>query len=463
MILRPYQERIIGEVRQVIREGCNSPLIVSPTGSGKTVMFCHIAQGAGSKSKRVWILVHRAELVDQTSRTMASLGINHGVVAAGWPINPIPHVQIVSVQTVVNRLGGLIQPDVIIVDECHHAAAGTWNKILEAFPKAIRLGFTATPERLDGKGLGDVFQTIIRGPDVSWLIANGFLSQPRYYAPPNQLNLDDLNVRGGDYAKNELANMMDKPTITGDAIAHYRRLCDGAPGVAFCSSVAHAEHVAEAFRQAGYRAAALDGTLDRQERRARVAGLSDGSLHIITSCEIISEGFDIPSIVAAMLLRPTKSLSLHLQQLGRSLRVSPGKKNAIILDHVGNCPRLGLAEEEREWSLEGRKKKKKAGNEEAPPVRQCPVCYACHAPTPECPECGHVYVIKKREVEQVEGDLVELDAAMMQRQRRQEQGRASSLEELIEIGRSRGYKSPAFWARKVWASRQGESQEIQFV
>lgn len=460
MNLRPYQEEIIAKVRALIRAGCTNPLIVAPTGAGKTVMFSHIAQGAGAKGKRVWILVHRSELVDQTSRTLATIGINHGVIAAGWPVNPLPHVQIVSVQTVVNRLANLVPPDVIIVDECHHAAAGTWAKILEAFPKAIRLGFTATPERLDGKGLGDCFGEIIRGPEVAWLIANGYLSQPKYYSPPNQLDLSGLSVRGGDYAKNELAQMMDKPTITGDAIAHYRRFCDGAPGVAFCSSVAHAEHVAEAFRQAGYRAATLDGTLDRQERRARVAGLSDGSLHIITSCEIISEGFDIPTIVAAMLLRPTKSLGLHLQQIGRALRVAPGKKNAIILDHVGNClrPGLGLAEEEREWSLEGRKKKKR-GNEEAPPVRQCPKCYACHAPMPECPECGHVYELKKRQVEQVEGELVELNAELMKKQRRHEQGQAKSLLELTEIGRARGYKNPGFWARKIWLARERETEE----
>lgn len=456
MILRPYQESIIGEVRQAISQGCRAPLVVSPTGSGKTVMFSHIAHGAGQKRKRVWILVHRAELVDQTSRTMREIGIHHGVIAAGWPVDPLPHVQVVSVQTVVRRTSGLIPPDIIIVDECHHAAAGTWGRILQAFPQAIRLGFTATPERLDGKGLSDAFDALIRGPEVAWLIEQGFLTQPRYYAPPNQLNLDGLHVRGGDYARDEVAREMDKPTITGDAVQHYSRICPGAPAVVFCASVAHAEHVAQTFSASGYRAAVLDGNLDRQERRARVRGLADGSIQVLTSCEIISEGFDIQVVTAAILLRPTKSLGMHLQQIGRVLRIAPGKDRAIILDHVGNCLRHGLAEEEREWSLEGRpKKKKKAGeDDDAPPVRQCPKCYACHVPAPHCPECGHTYEIKVREIEKVEGELVELNAAWMAKQRRQEQGQAQSYDELVQIGKARGYKNAHFWAKRVWNARQ---------
>lgn len=455
MILRPYQTDIIGEVRQRLGEGLRAPLIVSPTGSGKTVMFSHIADGAGKKNKRVWILVHRAELVEQTSRTMREIGIHHGIIAAGWPVDPLPHVQVVSVQTVVRRTGGLIPPDLIIVDECHHAAAGTWGKILAAFPKAVRLGFTATPERLDGKGLSDAFDCLIRGPEVAWLIEQGFLTQPKYYAPPNQLNLDGLHVRGGDYARDETAAMMDKPSITGDAVSHYRRICDGAPAVAFCASIAHAEHVAEAFNAAGYRATTLDGTLDRIERRKRVRGLADSSIQILTSCEIISEGFDIPVVSAAILLRPTKSLGMHLQQVGRVLRIAPGKQHAYILDHVGNCLRHGLAEEERDWSLEGRKKKaKKGGDEDAPPVRQCPKCYACHVPAPHCPECGHTYEIKKREIEQQDGELVELNLAWMKKQRQQERAGAETFEELLALGKSRGYKNAYFWAKRVWNGRQ---------
>jgi DNA repair protein RadD len=213
--------------------------------------------------------------------------------------------------------------------------------------------------------------------------------------------------------------------------------------------------VAQAFSAAGYRAATLDGTLDRLERRKRVRGLADGSIQILTSCEIISEGFDIPTVTAAILLRPTKSLGMHLQQVGRVLRIAPNKPHAVILDHVGNCLRHGLAEEEREWSLEGRKKKsKKASDEDAPPVRQCPKCYACHVPAPSCPECGHTYELKKREIEQQEGELVELNMAWMAKQRRQEQAEIGTFAELVALGKSRGYKNATFWAKKIWNARQ---------
>ena len=456
MNLRPYQQDIDAQIREALKAGSRRPLIVSPTGSGKTVIFSHIAGGAGRKGKRVWILVHRQELIDQTSRTMRDFGVPHGVIAAGWPVDPLPHVQIVSVQTVVRRVAGLQAPDVIIVDECHHAVAGTWAKIIAAFPKAIVLGFTATPERLDGKGLGDTFDTLIRGPEVAWLIENGFLCQTVYYAPPNQLNIDGLHVRAGDFARDETAEMMDKPTIIGDAVQHYQRLCPGAPAVAFCASVAHAEHMAQAFTAAGFKSAALDGNLDRIERRRRVNALKDGSLHVLTSCEIISEGFDIPVVTAAILHRPTKSLGMHLQQIGRVLRPAPGKTRAIILDHVGNCLRHGLAEEMREWDLEGRKKKpKKAGDDDdAPPVRQCPKCYACHAPMPSCPECGHIYEAKVRKIEQQDGELVELNAEWMAKQRKQEQGSAQSFEELVALGKSRGYRNAVFWAKRIWNARQ---------
>lgn len=455
MQLRPYQLDIDTAIRESLKAGKRRPLIVSPTGSGKTVIFSHIAGGAGRKGKRVWILVHRQELIDQTSRTMRDFDVPHGIIAAGWPVDPLPHVQIVSVQTVVRRVSGLIPPDVIIVDECHHAAAGTWAKILGAFPRAVVLGFTATPERLDGKGLADAFDEIIRGPEVHWLIENSFLCQPVYYAPPNQLNLDGLHVRGGDFARDETAEMMDKPMITGDAVEHYRRLCPGAPAVAFCASVAHAEHVAQAFNAAGFTAATLDGTLDRIERRRRVNALKDGSLRVLTSCEIISEGFDIPVVTAAILLRPTKSLGMHLQQIGRVLRPAPGKTRAIILDHVGNCLRHGLAEEVREWSLDGRPKKKKASDDDdAPPVRQCPKCYACHVPAPTCPECGHTYEIKVRKLEQQDGELVELSAEWIAKQRKQEQGQAQSFEDLVALGKARRYRNAVFWAKRVWNSRQ---------
>lgn len=455
--LRDYQQSCIGEVREAYRTGKRAPLLVSPTGSGKTVMFAYIAQGTSRKGNRVLILVHRQELVDQTSRTLDAFGVAHGIIAAGRTPDRTHPVQIGSVQTVVRRLD-LFRPDLIIIDEAHHGTAGSWRKVIEGNPRARILGVTATPERLDGKGLADVFDDLIRGPEVADLIDAGHLCRPRYYAPPTVADLTGIQKTAGDFNRGELAAAMDKASITGDAVDHYRRICPGVPAVAFCSSIAHAQHVAQQFEAAGFRAAPLDGTLERDERRDRVRALGDGRLHVLTSCEIINEGFDLPVVTAAILLRPTMSLGLHLQQIGRVLRPSPGKANSIILDHVGNLARHGFAEEMRGWSLEGRKRGKRGKRDDEPAlsVRQCERCFCCHPPAPTCPECGFVYPNRAREIEQVDGELVELDVEAMRREKKKEQAGAQTLEQLIALGRSRGYKNPAIWARHVFNSRQSK-------
>lgn len=489
MQLRDYQSDLAHSIRLSLRTGRKAPLVVAPTGSGKTVLFSYIADGAGRKGKRVMILVHRQELLDQTSRTLREFDVQHGMIAAGRMPDPFQHVQLAAVQTVIRRPVAH-EPDIIVVDEAHHATAGSWKKVIERFPRAVLLGFTATPERLDGKGLADIFDDLIRGPEVRDLIQRGFLCPPVYFAPPNGLDLGGVHTSMGDFAKDEVNAKVDKPTITGDAVEHYRRICHAQPAIAFCASIKHAEHVAEAFRAAGYRAAALDGTLTTEERRDRVRALGDGRLHVMTSCEIVSEGFDLPVCSAAILLRPTKSLALHLQQIGRVLRVAPNKPRAIILDHVGNLHRHGLAEDVREWSLEGanvRKAKKQDGPEVQ--VRQCPECFACHPPAPRCPECGHTYIAREREIEQVNGTLTQIgglvderhrqcpgcqhvhsrwDASCprcghihdLARARRKEQRRADTYEELVQLGRRRGYKRPEIWARHVFQSRQSKRDQV---
>jgi superfamily II DNA or RNA helicase len=454
--LRDYQETLVDAVRDSFRAGKKSPLVVSPTGSGKTVLFAYISDRTAAKGNKVLILVHRQELVDQTVKTLRAFGVDHGVIAAGRTPERWRSVQVASVQTLVRRLDDF-RPDLIVIDEAHHGTAGSWRKVIDHNPQARVLGVTATPERLDGKGLGEVFDDLLRGPEVSWLIDNGHLSRPKYYAPPQVADIANVHIQAGDFNKKELADVMDKKSITGDAVEHYSRICPNQPAVAFCASVAHAQHVAEQFTAAGFAASTIDGKMDKDHRREVVKMLGDGRLKVLTSCEIINEGFDLPIVSAAILLRPTMSLGLHLQQIGRVLRVSEGKKNAFILDHVGNLARHGFAEDVRDWSLEGRKKGKKSKDDEpSVNVRQCPSCYACHPPEPKCPECGHVYEIKAREIEVVEGTLEEVDVEAMRRAKKIEQGRAETLEDLIKVGVARGYKNPKAWAIHVFNARQGK-------
>lgn len=453
--LRHYQADAVQAVRQSLSAGKRAPLLVAPTGAGKTVMFSHITEGALRKGKRVTILVHRERLLDQASEALSRLGVVHGLIKAGRTPDPRQLVQIAGVDTLVNRLDRYAPPDLIIADEGHHAVASKWRKIVAAFPSARLLGVTATPERLDGKGLGDVYDDLIRTTEVSDLIAEGFLCQPVYYGP-STVDVSGMGSGGGDFTRKDAEKAADKPVITGCAVDHYRKICGGAPAIVFAVSVQHAEHVAAQFQAGGFTAAVIEGKQDSKHQRNLIAALGDGRLQVLVSCDLVSEGFDLPVVTAAILLRPTKSLSLHLQQIGRVLRPHASKTHAIILDHVGNCmrPGLGFAEEVRDWTLEGIKARKKKTANAGPMYRQCPACYAMHPPTPVCPLCGHAHLAKANKLQQVDGELQQLTPTQAaSKERRIGQGRARTLDELVAFGRAQGYKSPERWAGHILRSR----------
>ncbi|MBK1656037.1 DEAD/DEAH box helicase [Allochromatium vinosum] len=457
--LRPYQTHMVHDLRDAYRAGAKSPLLVAPTGSGKTVLFSYVSWKTIARGGRVLILVHRQELLRQTSATLSAFEIGHGLMAPGQPATD-DAVQVASVQTLVRRLERLDwTPTLIVVDEAHHTTATTAHgRVLAHFDEARVLGVTATPCRLDGKGLGvevgGFFDTLIEGPSVAELTKLGFLSPSVVYAPPCAVDLSGVASRGGDFAQDALAEAMDKPSITGDAVLHYRKYCAGQPSIAFCVSVAHAEHVAEAFRAAGFQAASIDGTMDDATRAQRIADLGSGALNVLTSCEIISEGTDIPRVSGAISLRPTQSLALYLQQVGRVLRPFPGKREAVILDHVGNVHRHGLPDDPRQWDLNATKrtKRRREQDEAEVRIRQCEQCYTVHRPAPKCPSCGFVYPVQGREIEQVAGELTRVDPAEIRRLAKREQSEAQSLAELQALAARRGYKPG--WAEHVWRSRQ---------
>jgi DNA repair protein RadD len=471
--LRDYQQDMVGRLRASYGGGHRAPLLVLPTGGGKTFVFCYITANAGARGNRTLILVHRQELLRQTSDSLTSLGVRHGLIAPGAPMAFGQSAQVASVQTLVRRFQHLDRagwrPDLIVVDEAHHATAGSWRAVLDRWPAARVLGVTATPCRMDGKGLGadagGVFDDLVGGPQIAELIERGYLAPPDVYAPPVIADLSGLRTIAGDFAKAELAGRMDRPTVTGDAVDHYARICPGVPAIAFCVSVAHAEHVAEQFRAAGWRAASLDGSMADADRRARIADLAGGRLHVLTSCDIISEGTDIPVVGTAILLRPTQSLSLYLQQVGRALRLYPGKASAVILDHVGNTARHGLPDDPRDWSLAGRTKRgREKADDGPPPPITCGGCFRqIRRPAPDrCPSCGTSLKAEKdrmQALELTEGELRRItadDRAAMAAQRKQEQGRAESMAELVKLGAERGYPNPQGWAWRVWSKRQAK-------
>ena len=453
MTLRPYQNQLANDIRAAFGSGANRPLAVSPTGSGKTVLFSYITSQVLKRGSRVIIVAHRREILDQISATLKRVGVPHGFIQAGKSTSNQP-AMVASIQTLARRLDTIPAPDLVIIDEAHHAVSKSYVQMFAAWPTAKFIGVTATPERLDGKGLGAMFDRMVMGPSVQWLIDNGFLAQPVYYAPREVVDLSQVHTVAGDFDRSEAEEIVDTPRITGDAVTHYVRFCNRQRAVAFCISVAHAQHVADTFNSCGIPSASIDGTLDPEVRKQRVEDLTAGKILVLTSCELISEGFDLPAVNAAILLRPTQSLSMHLQQVGRALRPYPGKTNAIILDHVGNCLRHGLAEQERDWDLGGREKRLKKSS--LVETKQCSKCFAIFAGT-VCPQCGSQREIAIREIEEVDGELqrLSIEDISKKREERREEGKCKTLDDFRALAKLRGYKLG--WAFFRWQARQRKS------
>lgn len=409
MELRPDQATFKAAIRDRL---CHSRRVcaVAPTGSGKSVVLSSITHDAAVKGRRVWVLAHRRKLIQQLSKTVARWGIEHGIIRPGEPRTDHA-VQVGSVDTVVRRLHQYPAPDLVIVDEAHHLCSGNkWGRVIDALSDAYLIGFTASPQRLDGRGLGEgkggYFQELVIGPSAAWLTEQGFLARPVVYSWPTHAD-GTPRRRAGDFAPESSAALMDKPAIMGDVIKGYRKRLDGKTAIANCCTVKHAESTAASFRAAGINAAAITGQTSQAEQDRLFAELERGELKVLCQCELISEGVDIPSVTGALMLRHTESLVLWLQQCGRALRAKEDGGPAIIMDFVGNALRLGLPSEEREWSLDGISKAVRGA---AVSVRVCGKCFASMPSTAKvCGECGAAFEVKERKgLETVNGELVEI-------------------------------------------------------
>ena len=451
MNLRPYQSKLVADIRLQYQLGHKSVLAVLSTGGGKTVCFSHIAQAAAKKGNRVCILVHRSELLDQASNALTDVGVKHGRIQTNRAMDLSHAVQVASVQTLARRLHklptGFFQ--LLVVDEAHHTNAGQWAQTLQHFQQAHVLGVTATPVRGDSRGLGEWYQSMVQGPSAQWLTDNGYLASARVLAPPG-FDAAGLRKRMGDFDPKQAEQRVT--TIMGDCVSHYRKHLSGQTAIAFCCSVAHAEAVAALFTSNGIPAASIDGKMTTEQRRDLLQALGTGRIKVLTSCALIGEGVDVPSVGGCILLRPTQSVGLHLQMIGRCLRPS-GDKVAVVLDHVGNTLRLGHHLEERDWTLDGAVKRDR---EQAPSVKVCPVCFATSASAAQvCTDCGHVFAPQEtRELKVVEGELRELAV----KARKREQGSAQSLEDLRQLAQQRGYKRG--WAERVYEARLAKRHGI---
>lgn len=490
MKLREYQSDLVKSVHQAFRDKHKFPCVVLPCRGGKTAIMGDIAQKAMQKGTPVILLAHRKELIASISLSLCKFKINHQIIASNSTVSEVkmrhyksfgkvfwdPHsiVMVASIQTLVNRLESINpKPKLLICDEFHHMVEDSnYSKAFDYFDKPFGLGLTATPIRLSGEGLGIGYggfsDIMIEGPTVKDLMDMGFVSKYKLFGSGNKIDFSKVKKnQKGEFNSKDSAEVMDKPHLVGNAVSEWLAKAKGLRTVVFCTSIAHCEHTMSEFLAAGVKAGLIHGKMKPHDRKQVIDDFADLKIEVLCSCETLGEGVDLASIAqkdvhiqCAVNLSPTTSLGWFIQKMSRPL-TKDGDNFAVIIDHAGDCERHGLLEFPRSWSLEGEVKSKKSGGEKTIGIKTCSACFAIvESFHKSCVNCGHVFPIQIREIEQIEGDLVEIDKeAMMyqleveKKQKRREQGSCQTLQDLIALGRDRGYKGDG-WARGVWAARQ---------
>jgi superfamily II DNA or RNA helicase len=372
-----------------------------PTGAGKTVCFSKMMIDSMMKSVRSAMVVRGRKLVDQASRRLFRESVNHGVMMAShWNRRPQAPIQICSIDTMHAR-GSTPDAKLIIIDECDQATSDAYKLFLDKYPDAFVVGVTATP--YTSQPLNHIAQVIVRPISMKELVARGFLVKPRYFTSGQQPDLSGVKTSKGDYVQSQLAQAMDKSTITGDIVSHYLRIGESRPALCFAINVAHSCHIVAQFNAAGVAAVHCDADTPEAERERAIEQLQSGQIKVISNVGIFGRGVDIPCVSCLILARPTKSYNLYVQQVGRGTRTHPGKSDFIVLDHGGNVPRHGCVMDEPDANLDG--KQPKFISE----VSTCTQCYAVYKRGEECcPECGYKVPPQERSGPIfVDGDLEE--------------------------------------------------------
>ncbi len=434
--LRPYQIQALERVHARVAAGVRRIVIVLATGGGKTTIAVQIILEAISRGQCVLFLAHRRELISQTYKRLVQMGVPEaevGVLMGNDPRRrPGAKVQVASVDTLRNRAKP--KADIVFIDECHRALARSYQEIAACYPDAVHLGLTATPYRADGRGLGDAYQELAVVASPSLLIAQGYLVEPSVFTVPREHlpDLSSVHVRAGDYESKQLEDAVNRKSLVGNIVEHWLELARGKRTVAFAVSVEHSKNIAARFVEAGIPAEHLDGNTPTDERDAVLARLDAGTTLVVSNCSVLSEGWDQPAVKCAILARPTKSTGLYLQQAGRILRPWNDER-AVILDHAGCAVEHGLPQDDREFSLDGRKKTGRRSPAEAP-TKVCSSCCAVVAVACRtCPECGGEFPAPERVPEERKGVLVSAQEA-------REQYLRDEWEKLNRTAIERGYK-----------------------
>ena len=435
--LRPYQKDIFDKSIQAFKDGANGICCVLPCRSGKSYIMARMIKGAKGN---VLVLAHRHTLINQHKELLKGLGVL------------TDKVRVESVFTEASRLGRYAPNDVdlIIIDEAHLSEALSYRKVCEYY-NCKRVLFTATPARLDGKPL-TLADTLITGITATELIELGAISDYDYYAPDLNLNIDDVDMVAGEYNNGQLTELMCQNAIYGDILKYYCTLGDNRQAIAYCTSVKHSEQTAKMFCDNGITAISIDGSMSQKERNKRMDLFKSDKVQILCNCNLISEGVTLPNASVALLLRPTCSLPLFIQQACRVLTPVEGKK-AVIIDFVNNVQKHGMPTETHNWSLSQSIEKRKVFNEDGTlNIRQCENCFKCFKAAAKCPYCGYEYKVKGRELKSVQDvELKKIEAVQKEEQEKQkkaarmEVGQCRTIAELQKIAKERGYAPGWVW------------------
>lgn len=434
MQLRPYQQKLHDDIYDAWDHGANVVMAQLPTGGGKTVTFSHIVAEESSPSV---VMAHRQELICQMSVALAREGVRHRVFGPSQLarlcsmahmeelkrdfVNPQAQQAVASVQSLAVWKGDRAFFDNVrlwVGDEGHHyLRENQFGKVAQLFPKAHGLLVTATPGRADGKGLGrhadGLADILVAGPTPAWMIAQGYLSKYKIFAPPSTFNREALHVTAsGEFSPTEVKVETRRSTVIGDIVEHYCKHAAGKLGLTFADSIENAIVICDKFRAAGVPAEVLTGKTPDILRASVLKRFRNREVMQIISVQLIDEGFDCPGVEVVSDGAATASLGRYLQRFGRALRVMVGKEYALYFDHVGNT-KHGLPDSSRRWSLDRRDRQERSKPTDVMPVKACPACTAIYERCePACPYCGHSPEPAGRSSpEQVDGDLHELDAA----------------------------------------------------
>jgi len=419
---RPYQLKAIADLRASVASGKRAPVLVMPCGMGKTIVAAHLIRGAVDKGRKVLFLAPRRELVFQTSEKLHALGIHHGIMMAGERPSMTPDVQVASVQTLFARYfrdhndgafsRELPLAELIVIDEAHSNMSAMTTRILEAYPKAVRIGLTATPARSDGRGLGEHYDDMVFGPSVADGTEMGMLVPLRYFGA-EKADLSAVRMQAGDYHQTDLGEAMNKPKLVGDVVQNWLRLCPDRLTVVFAVNRAHAMALREEFLSAGVSAGYIDGETPNDERHEIFAAMEAGDMRVLCSVDVVSMGWDLPLVSCGIIARPTKSIARYLQAVGRIMRIHPLKRDAWVIDHAGAVDELGFADDPQPWSLDGASKiqdRKAAAEKKEPKPIECHQCHRVFKPAKKCPGCGHdMSGLASKAIEAHQAELQEID------------------------------------------------------